>query len=214
MLKQAVGGDTQALTALLEEYMPSVRQRLEGRIPPRWQSVLTIDDVVQQTSTDAFLGIGGFVERAEGSFRCWLLTIAENNLASALRMLAADKRGGNRRRVELRTREDSLVSLGEQLGATSSTPSRRAVRNETCRAMIGALDQLTPAYRLVVQMYDLDAQPMEDVARTLGRTTGAAYMIRDRAHRRLRQLLGRESEYFSHAPGVGEDRDEPSSGQC
>ena len=212
-LRQAVSGDARALTELLEEHIPAVRRRIEGRIPPPFQSVLTPDDVIQQTSTDAFLGIESFVERAEGSFQAWLLTIAENNLASALRMLNAAKRGMHRRRVSVRNRDNSLIALGEQLGATSSTPSRHVARAETRRAMISALDQLSPNYRLIVQMCDLEAQSAKEVAQALGRSEGAVYMMRDRAHRRLRQILGGESKYFSQARQAGERRDGSSSGQ-
>ncbi len=48
-------------------------------------------------------------------------------------------------------------------------------------------------------MYDLEGRSVEDVAGALGRTPGAAYMLRARAHRWLREILGRSSDFFGNS---------------
>lgn len=193
----AVGGDEDALVALLERNDEGVRHRLTGSIPRRWQSLLTLDDVMQQTYVDAFRDIRGFVPRGEGAFAAWLAKLAKRNLLDALKLLEAQKRGGHRRRVEPHHREDSYVELYERLGGTTSTPSRKAARIEAGEALERALQSLPPTYRRAVESYDLQGRPVEEVAAALRRSPGAVYMLRARAHRLLAELMGTASRYFS-----------------
>ncbi len=60
LLKQAASGDGRALADLLEEHTPTVRRSLAGKIPARLQSVLSVDDLLQQTYIDAFVNINRF----------------------------------------------------------------------------------------------------------------------------------------------------------
>lgn len=199
LLSQAASGDEQALTRLLQEHGPIVRQRLAPRIPHRWQSVLSVDDVMQQTYTDAFLDMDRFTPTGEGSFTAWLTSLAECNLTDALRMLDAAKRGKDHQRIEPQAGHDSFLVLHELLGATRSTPSQHVARDEARTALERAIQQLPDTYRRVVEMYDLEARPVEEVARVLKRSPGAVYMVRARAHRRLRDLMGNTLKYFSTA---------------
>lgn len=199
LLRRAASGDRDALRALLKKHGPAVRRQLIGRIPRQFQSVLSIDDVMQQTYTDVFLNIGHFVLLKEGSFRAWVLKIANHKLIDALRMLEAEKRGADSRRVQPEVQEDSFVALYEMLSAGLTTPSRHVARGETRTAIQQALQQLPQDYRRVVHMFDLEGRPMEEVAEALGRSPGAAYMLRSRAHHRLRELMGSPSKYFGTA---------------
>ena len=196
LLAQACGGSREALGRLLEEHAAPLRTHLAGRIPLRWQALLSPDDVLQQTFTDAFLCIDQLVSRAEPSFAAWLHRIADNNLASALTMLETQKRGGDRRRIEP-SDHDSLAELYELVAARQSTPSRHAARNEARTALERAIDQLPDDYRRVVRMFDLEGRPAAEVAEALGRSPGAMYMIRARAHRWLGELLGSASRLLT-----------------
>lgn len=197
LLDLAVGGDSDALAKLLEQCGPQVRRRLAGEIPPRWQAVLSLDDVLQETYIDAFLDVSRFHPRGSGSFLAWLTTLAKRNLIDALRMLEAEKRGRKLRRVEARTTAQSLLALHEQLGRQRSTPSRHAARNEARACLREAIERLPPKYRHVVEMYDLEGLPVVDVAKALKRSPGAVFMLRSRAHRCLLESLGTASLYLS-----------------
>ena len=199
LLNQARDGDERALTELLREHGPPVRRWVAGRIPQRWQSVLSADDVMQQTYTDAFLDLHRFESGGEGSFPAWLTSLARCNLADAFKMLEARKRGNGRRPIALEAHQDSFVALYELLAVTQSTPSRHAARAEARVILEQAIRHLPEDYRQVVQMYDLEDQPVEEVATALKRSTGAVYMVRARAHRRLGVFLGNASKYFSKA---------------
>ncbi len=196
-LSRAIAGDKEALTQLLQQYGPALRRRFQDEISARWQSVFSLDDLIQETYVDAFIHIGDFVPRGEGSFEGWLTTIAKNNLRSAAEMLTAAKRGGKRRRIELGRTDDSYMELYDLLGGTTSTPSRHAARAEARGALEKVLQQLPKDHRSVVQMYDLEGKDVEEVAKALQRSPGAIFMLRARAHRALQRLLGAASKYFT-----------------
>ncbi len=196
LLHQAVNGSEQALCELFERYGPSLRRRFSRKIPQRWQSVLSLDDLMQETYIDAFVHIRDFDPRGESAFEHWLATIARHNLINALEMLEADKRGGQRRRVRL-VDSDVFDTFCDQLGGTRNTPSGLAAKVEACSALKGAMAQLQEDHRNVVQLYDLEGRSAEEVSRMMLRSNGAMFMLRARAHRALRQLMGTASDFLS-----------------
>jgi len=197
LLERAAAGDQDALAELLQRHGPLVRTGIAHEIPARWQSVLAADDVMQQTYVDAFRDIVRFDPAAGGTFAAWLATLARRNLLDALRMLQADKRGGNRQRVEARNPDDSLIALCDALSPSSSTPSGHVAWEEASQALRLAVEGLPPIQRQVVSMYDLEGRPVQEVAAAVQRSPGAVFMVRARAHRRLRDMLGSPGLYFS-----------------
>jgi len=196
LLKQAIAGDRAALSALLERHATSLRAQLLPQMPTRWQSVLSVEDVLQQTYADAFVDIRSLRSAETRTLQAWLLRLAKRNLIDAIRMLEAAKRGGDKRRIEATSREDSYVALHEMLGAVTNTPSRDARRQEAVGALDEAVSKLPETHRKVVQMYDLEGRSIEEVARAVGRTPGATYMLRARAHRMLAEAIGTPSKFF------------------
>ena len=197
LLRKASTGDQEALSELFERFGPRVRERIASEVPRRWRALVTAEDVMQQTYIDAFFYIRGFSPRGPGALERWLITVARNNLRNAIHALEADKRGGNRQRLELVDPNDSLVALYGLLAASESTPSGHAALAEARRDLEQALRQLPDDYRLVVRLYDLERCSSDAVASTLNRSRGAMFMLRARAHRALRQLMGGSSKYFS-----------------
>ncbi len=193
-----MGGDAEALAGLLERHGPAVRRTLAGAIPKRWQSVLTLDDVMQEVYSEAFAGIRRFSLREGHSFGDWLVVVARRALLDAMRGLAAGKRGGNRVRVTASPGDDgSYITLLEVLGVTTTTPSRAAARDEGSAAIRAAIEGLPAAQRQVVERYDLQGRAAEAVAAQLGRSVGAVYMLRARAHRTLSEMMGTPLAYLS-----------------
>jgi RNA polymerase sigma-70 factor (ECF subfamily) len=190
LLSRASGGDDAALTELLNRSGAAIRRKLQGKIARRWQSLVSEDDVLQETYAEAFLDIAKFNPQEDGSFVAWLGRIARNNLTDAVKALAAEKRGGKVRRIALRSEEDSLDGLFDLLSGSTTSPSMQARRSELREKLQAAIGQLPTAYRQVVECYDVQGQSVEDVAAQLGCSPGAVFMRRARAHRVLRELLG------------------------
>ncbi len=198
LLERAVEGDGDALAALLERHAPAVRHALAGAIPARWQAVLTLDDVMQQAYAEAFGAIRRFALREGHTFEDWLVVIARRTLVDALRGLGAEKRGGDRPRITASAPGgDSYISLLDVLGVTTTTPSRAAARCEGSDAVRGAIDRLPETQRLVVERYDLQGRTAEEIASEIGRSVGAIYMLRARAHRALCDIMGAPQAYLS-----------------
>lgn len=199
LIMLAVEGHEGSLTELLERHGPTVRGRLAASISQHWKSSLDEDDVLQVSYLEVFLRIKSFEDRGEGSFLAWLSRIADNNLRDAIRGLERAKRPDPRRRVQPRSHEDSYAGLVGLLGVTYTTPSINAARGEMITELDRALSRLPGDYGRVICLYDLDGRPIEEVAQELGRSPGAVYMLRARAHERLAEQLGNESKFFSHS---------------
>ncbi|MFH1748301.1 MAG: sigma-70 family RNA polymerase sigma factor [Planctomycetota bacterium] len=197
LLEKAASGDPDALGTLLEQYAVRLRGQMSGEVPPRWRSVLSIDDILQETYIDAFLDVCGFDYRGEGSFFAWLITLAKRNLLDAIRMLEADKRGRNKRRIEPRDNDEHFGILYEQLAYSRGTPSHDIRKKEAGASLRNAIEQLPPTYRKVVEMYDIQGCGIDVLAEALERKPGAVFMLRNRAHRFLRKYMGRASQYLS-----------------
>ena len=193
LLSRAIAGDADALSHLLQTNGPALRAQLS--IDPRWQSVLDLDDVLQVTYLECFLRISSFTPAGPGSFAAWLRRVAQNNLRDAVRGLDAQKRPPPA--IQAPVNNDSTVALHDAFGI-SSTPSRAAAGREVNAVLEAALQALPEDYSTVLRMYDLQGCDISDVASRLGRSPGAVHMLRARAHDRLRELLGPESQFFTH----------------
>jgi len=188
LLPRAVAGDREALTALLEIHAAELRKVLGLELEPVWQAQIGLDDLLQVTYLEAFVRVRQFAS-GPAAFRSWLLQIARNNLRDAIKELSRAKRPDPRRRAQ-QTCEESCHDLLDLLSASATTPDRRAARAEMVGRMQTAIKALPSSYQRVVEMVDLQGQPAGEVAAVLGRSEGAVYMLRARAHDRLREALG------------------------
>ena len=202
LLTKALAGDKAAVVALLEFCAPKVRAKLEPKIGSALRAHLDIDDVMQVTYLEAVSRLHKFTSGGAAGFQAWLLTLAEHNLIDAIRSLEAARRPDPHKQVTgaATGSRDSMTALIDILGVSSTTPSIHAAKDEAARHLEHALKQLPRDYEIVVRLYDIEGRSMKDVARQLNRSEGAAYMLRARAHDRLRDGLGPAGNFFSHSP--------------
>lgn len=196
-IDRANAGDADALAALLKRHGPRVRERIVPKIGRQWSGLIEADDVMQVTYLEAFAQFRRITIKDDASFVAWLTRVAENNVRDAVRAFDRVKRPDPRKRVSGPANDDSYVGLVEVLGVTTTTPSRAAARREAVRVMDEAMGKLPADYARVVSLYDLECRPMEEVSRELGRSPGACYMLRARAHDALREAMGTASQFFS-----------------
>jgi len=202
ILSRACDGDSAALVELLQTYTPTLFPELHSKIPDRLRSLLAVEDVLQETYTDVFLSIRGFVSRGDGAFIAWFRKLAQNNLLEAIRALDADKRGGGKRPASFSVGSDAQTDLISTLlpAATQTTPSQHLSRQETRSSLEAALTELPPHYRLAVQRYDLEGRTIDETAAELGCSPGGVHLVRHRAFKQLRKLLSNQGA--STCPGV------------
>lgn len=197
LVERAVKGDQDALSELLSQHSAEVRRHIGTSIGKHWQSVIDEDDVMQVTFLEAFDHIHLLNNRTMVGFTAWMRRIADNNLRDAIRALEADKRPDPRKRAVPTRSTTTSAAFVEMLGMTNTTPSRVAARDEAETALDRALANLPPDYATVIKMYDLQGHSVEEVSATLKKSQGAVYMMRARAHDRLRELMGSPSQFFS-----------------
>ncbi len=196
LVSRAVAGDEVAFTALLEYNGAQVRSVLDRSYHGRLKGEVDLDDVMQVTYLEAYLGIRGFVPTGPNGFRVWLGRIAENNLRDAIRKSDATERRSSS--IASPSWEDSWRALAEPLVSTT-TPSRVAAQDEVGRLLDAALRQLPADYERVLRLYDLEGHSGPEVARLIGRSHGAVKMLIARARERLAELLGSGSKFFSNS---------------
>lgn len=197
LLDQAQAGDLDALVQLLEELGGGVRAIIEPKIGRKHRSVLSPDDVMQVTYMEAISRMPSFTGGGARGFLAWLIRIAENNLIDAVRGLEAAKRPNPSKRVDHRNQDDSMIAMVEAIGITVSTPSLAVAKVEVVTFIHEAVAKLPGDYARVITMYDLQGRAIEEVVQELGRSKGAVYMLRARAHEHLREVLGSESRFFT-----------------
>ncbi len=197
LLERAQEGDLESLVTLLEAIGPTVRAIVEPKIGRKHRSMLSIDDVMQVTYMESISRIHTFTGGGSKGFQAWLIRIAENNLIDAIRGLEAAKRPNPSRRMDHRNHDDSMIAMVEAIGVTVSTPSLAAARGEVVGCIHTALNKLPTDYARVITMYDLQGRSIDEVVQELGRSKGAVYMLRARAHEHLKEVLGSESKYFT-----------------
>lgn len=197
LLEKAQAGDVEALVTLLESVGTTVRAIMEPKIGRKHRTMVSTDDIMQVTYMEAFARFKTFSGGGVRGFQAWLIRIAENNLIDAIRGLDAAKRPNPSRRLDHRSHDDSMVAMVEAIGVTVSTPSLAAHKGEVVTCIHDAVKRLPPDYAQVITMYDLQGRSIEEVVEELGRSKGAVYMLRARAHEHLRELLGSESRYFT-----------------
>jgi RNA polymerase sigma factor (sigma-70 family) len=191
----AARADAAALAALLQRVAPDVRRAIRADLPARWRHLLTADDVLQQSFVDAFHDFAGFAGDSPAALRRWLMRIAKRNLLDAVRAVESEKRGGGRRYGASDTQQ-SCLDLLQMLSASVTQPDQAAARAEAAEMIRSAVAALPGPYRDVVEAYDIAGREMADIAEGIGRTRGAAYMLRARAHRLLRRQLGDTTRFF------------------
>ncbi len=198
LVPRAIAGQEQALTLLLKQVGPQLRAKLT--IGRKWQAALDPADVLQVTYLEAFLRVRELNATTVAQFAAWITRIAENNLRDAIKELSRQKRPDPARRVQPAARADSHVMLLENVGWTSTTPSRVAAVDEARQALNSTMARLPELYQQVIRLYDLDGGSPGEVAEKMGRSIGAVHMLRARAHDRLREIFGPRSRFFSKSP--------------
>ena len=179
---------------LLRAECDGLKRRISRRIPWSMRSLIDADDVLQHACVDAFHAFGTVRFENRAALSGWFATIARRALIDTIRALRAEKRGGRWRPVRYLDPNQSLSDLFLRLHQTSITPSRQAVARECLERLEKAVVELPDHYRLVVELYDLQQQTIEEVACRLGRSIGAAFMLRNRAHRMLASMLESSAE--------------------
>jgi len=135
------------------------------------------EDVMQQAYVNAFTHLGQFAQRAR--FSTWLTRIATYEALGRLRA---------RRRVQEVDVMSESADPFDAIASTEPDPERQAIAGELRHALESALATLSPAYRCVFVMRDVEGLSTAEVADGLGVSED---VVKTRLHR-ARALLREE----------------------
>lgn len=196
LLAQARRGDASSLGALLELYRNYLQLMARTQIDLHLQGRASASDAVQEAFLEACANFGQFRGGSEPELLAWLRRILVNTLAKLVeKQLKAGKRDARREiSVErvLRSLENSSAAFGTALASPQSSPSEQAERRELAAQVADQLARLPADHRDVIVLRNLEGLPFKEVARRMGRTTGAVRILWLRALDRLRQLQADE----------------------
>jgi RNA polymerase sigma-70 factor (ECF subfamily) len=197
LLAAAVAGDRLATGRLLLSHARALSRFIAARLPADVATLVSPEDLLQDTFVAAFRDIRKFEPRGNGTFNGWLSTIAEHQVLRTLDRLRAQKRGGKRRHVRpTRQHASSLIDLVEQLSDSRDRPSGQAAKREAVLAVQVGLASLPQSQQLAVRLRHFDGKSIAETAAALDRPPGAVRGLLQRARKSLRQTLGTSSRWF------------------
>ncbi len=170
LIERARQLDDEAWERIYEQHYP----RLYGYLYYRVGDPDLAEDLVAQTFERAVRHIDRFKARG-GGLGGWLTRIAQN--------LAHDH---YRRR---KARPPDPIELNEAWMGGGGDPTHHALRTESTELLRRALDRLTPDQRDVILLRFIARMTSPEVARHMGKTTGAVKALQHRALAALRREL-------------------------
>jgi RNA polymerase sigma-70 factor (ECF subfamily) len=160
------------------------------QVEPRLRAKFDASDVVQQTMLEAVRGWASFRGGTEAELAAWLRQILARVLLHERRRFGGAQRRDLGREVSLeQALAESSRRLGDLLAAPDTSPSERAGRHELELRLADAMAKLPADYAEVILLRNIEGLTHDEIARRMGRGSGAVRMLWVRALARLRQEL-------------------------
>lgn len=183
-------GDPAAGDALLRRFEPWLKLMARLQLESRFQAKFDPSDVVQQAMIEALKAAAQFRGTTEAEFAAWLRQILTHALAHEIRRYAGTAKRELAREIPLEQElTQASQQIGDRLAATGTSPSQAVVKREQSVLLAEVLERLPEDFREVIILRNLEGLAHEDVARRMGRTSGAVRMLWVRALARLREEL-------------------------
>jgi RNA polymerase sigma-70 factor (ECF subfamily) len=182
-LARGRAGDRAALDELFARWRPLLRLQAGQALGSELCARVDPSDVVQEAWAQAWKDLDQFRGVSEGEWVNWLRALVAGHAANQRRDHHADKRSLVRERS----------APGVERPDPGPGPATSALLREQDARLAAAIEQLPDDMRAVVVGRVFHREPFEALARTLGRSSGAARVLWTRALRRLRQLLPDET---------------------
>jgi RNA polymerase sigma-70 factor (ECF subfamily) len=185
LVRRVRDGDEAAARVLFERHLPALSAKARARLPASLRGKVGASDVVQDAWLAAFLDVGKFEDRGDGSFAAWLRTILERRVADEVRRHAGARKRDARREVRLATEAARLEPDRRQ--ATPSVEVRDAEESARLRAVV---DSLSDDYAAVIRLVHREGLTLVEAGARMGRTPDATRMLYNRAMDRLADRMG------------------------
>lgn len=185
LIQRAKNGDSEAFGELIASH-----ERLVYNIALRTvKNPEDARDISQEAFIKAYKNIKKFDEKS--AFSTWIYKITVNTAIDEMR----------KRKGKETVSADLELDLGEgsvamQLIDGDGTPEEEAMRQETRRDILSAINMLSEEHRRVVALRDLNGLSYSDIAEITDSTMGTVKSRLARARAQLRNILLEISEHY------------------
>ncbi len=193
----AAAGDEEAIERLLWAHHARFIGYAQRKIGVDWTGKIDAEDIVQEAYIDVFRLIGDFTPEREDSFYYWAARIVDHKFIDAVRRLRRKKRDIAREVARSARSSSGRLTLLERVRPNTLTPSRVMRHEDAVGAMIGCLARLPEDQRIAVTRLYLDQAPAKEVAEEMNRSEDAVRRLASRGVEKLREGMGRASQYLS-----------------
>jgi RNA polymerase sigma-70 factor, ECF subfamily len=178
MIDAARRGDLDAFNRLVlahQDQVFNLTYRMLGEMEPA-------EDAAQDTFISAYRNLKGY---RGGSFKAWLLRIATNACYDELR------RRQRRPTIPLEpvTPDDEEIESPAWIADPGDSPEEIAERQELNQAIQHCLKSLSPEFRSVVVLVDIQGLDYDEAAQAINKPVGTVKSRLARARQRLRDCL-------------------------
>jgi RNA polymerase sigma-70 factor (ECF subfamily) len=180
LVNRARLGDATAFSVLIRQYEGKIF-RLAMNITQNREDA---EDVLQESFLKAYEHLDQF--QGNSKFYTWVVRIAVNQALMKLRKRKTDRTVSLDEQID--TGEDTVV---REIAAWDPDPEERFSREELNAILTEAIDGLTPIYRTVFTLRDVDGLSTEETAEALDLTVPAVKSRLLRARLQLRDKLTR-----------------------
>lgn len=172
---------------ILQRYRPWLLLLARMEIDGQFQGKFDASDVVQQTMLEAVRGLPKFRGGTEAEMLAWLRQVLAHVLAHEIRRYCGTQQRNVGREVSLeQSLTQSATRLRDMMVAPGTSPSGQAVRHEQEVLLAEVLSRLPADYREVIVLRNLQGLDHEEVAKRMGRSSGAVRMLWVRALAQLK----------------------------
>jgi RNA polymerase sigma-70 factor (ECF subfamily) len=180
LVERARKGDAGSFSVLLRRY--------EGKIFRLAMNITQNREDAEDVLQEAFLKAYEHLDQFQGNsrFYTWIVRIAVNQALMKLRKRRSDRAVSLDEQID--TGEDTVV---REIAAWDPDPEERFSREELHGILTGAIDELSPIYRTVFTLRDVDGLSTEETAEVLDLTVPAVKSRLLRARLQLRDKLTR-----------------------
>lgn len=184
LVRRVREGEARAARELFDRHVGDLRARVRRRLPRAVRSKVSESDVVQEAFLAAYLGLGEFEERGDGSFAAWLGKILERKILDETRNWIGTVKRDVRREVDVRSAIVQLAGSAHERGVSADLRDA-----ETRERIARAIETLPAGQRAVMRLVHGERLPVEQAAERLGRSLAATRKLHARAVLRLSSEL-------------------------
>jgi RNA polymerase sigma-70 factor (ECF subfamily) len=178
MIASILNGDTELYHDLIRPYERSVYSMALSFM----KNESDAEDVAQETFLKAFRRLGHF--RGQAKFSTWLISITFNEARGRLRRRSV---------VRMESFDETLEDVGRAplalLREWREVPSEALERKEVREILQGAIRNLSPIYREVLLLRDVEELSIKETAAALTISTATVKVRLHRAHMMLQKHL-------------------------